>query len=58
MYTFEIEYINEYGHIEYSFVIADATEKQAIDAATAYKSLHHGCNTEIICFETKKRIYA
>lgn len=57
MFNFEIEYINRYGHIVHSFTIK-GTEKQAIKAAKKDKDLYPECHIEIICFETRKRIYA
>lgn len=57
MYTFDIEYVNRYGHIVKSFHFA-GTEKQAIKAAKKDKDLYPECHIEIICYETRKRIYA
>lgn len=57
MFTFEIEYVNAYGHIVHYFTI-NGTEKQAIKAAKKDRDLYPECHIEIICFETRKRIYA
>lgn len=57
MFTFEIEFVNEYGHIVHSFTFS-GTEKQAIRAAKKDKDLYPECWIEVICFETRKRIYA
>ena len=58
MFTFEIEFINAYCHVLNSSVITCETENQAIQAAKKEKDLFPGCHIEIICFETRKRIYA
>ena len=58
MFTFEIEYVNRYGHIEGHFIVKKKTERAAIMAAKKDKDLYPGCWIEVICFETRKRIYA
>ena len=58
MYTFYVNFINSYGHIVNSFVHKGKTEKQAIAKAKKEKFLYPECYIEIICYETRKRIYA
>ena len=57
MFSYEIEFVNRYGHIVHSFTIK-GTEKQAIKAAKKDKDLYPECHIEIICFDTLIRIYA
>ena len=61
MFHYEIEFINSYGYIINSFSIQCKTEKQAISAAKKEKitGLYPEIAwIEIVCLETKKRIYA
>ena len=57
--AFEIELINSYGHIVYSFVYKCKTEKQAITKAKKERFFYpETAWIEIINTETRKRIYA
>ena len=60
MYTFEIEFIDSYGHIIHYFRMENKTEKQAIrKAKQVKKDMYPECAwIEIINTETLKRIYA
>lgn len=58
MLTYEIQYINRYGHIVYSFQVKKDTDKKAIMAAKKQKFMYPECWIEILCHETRKRIYA
>lgn len=57
---FEIEFINSYGHIIYSYRIENKAEKQVIQAAKKKKKdlYPDAAWIEIINLETLKRIYA
>ena len=62
MFNYEIEYVNRYGHVVYSFTCECKTDKQAITKAKKVKQekmLYPETSwIEIICFDTGKRIYA
>lgn len=58
MLHFEIEYVNDYGHIVKNIQYECKTEKQAIWKARKEKDLFPECHIEIICFDSLKRIYA
>lgn len=59
MLRFEIEFVNNYGHIVKSFMYECKTEKQAINKAKKEKNIMYPeCHIEIICFDSLKRIYA
>lgn len=59
MKKFEIELINNYGHVVKSFIYECKTEKQAITKAKKEKTFYPEVAwTEVICFDTGKRAYA
>lgn len=58
MLTFYINFINSYGHIVKSIEHKCKTEKQAVSKAKKEKFLYPECYIEILCYETRKRIYA
>ena len=63
MLHYEIQFINTYGHIIYSVFVDCKTDKQAIAKAKREKKTTgiiypDTAWIEILCFETKKRIYA
>lgn len=57
---FEVEFLNSYGHVIYSFCYECKTEKQAITKAKKEKKeLYPDCAwIEILNLNTMKRIYA
>jgi hypothetical protein len=58
MYSYNIMYVNSYGHIIANIFTGCKTDKAAITKAKQYKSLYPECHIEIINLDTRKRIYA
>ena len=58
MYTFDIQFVNSYGHVVKDIFYKAKTEKAAITKAKKEKFCYPECYIEIINMDTMKRIYA
>ena len=58
MYNYDIQFVNDYGHIVKDIFCECKTDKAAIAKAKKEKIYYPDCHIEIINMDTRKRIYA